>query len=104
MASKAKNREKPCEVGWRSDRLDTQMIGRERITKAANRIMPSISPGRNPRFPHPPVLSVTNHSVPGRSRHLAWGLPPAPSGEGPRSGRARGVQDTATVVECESEI
>jgi hypothetical protein len=44
MTSKAKNREKPCDLGWRSDRLDTQMIGTEATAKIATRIIGSPSP------------------------------------------------------------
>ncbi len=47
---------------------------------------------------------VTNHSVPGRSLRLAPLLPKAPFGAGPRRGRARGDQDTATSIQSESGI
>jgi hypothetical protein len=42
MASKAKKRENPCDVGWRSDHLDSQTIGMEPMAKTTVEIMISI--------------------------------------------------------------
>ncbi len=42
MASKAKKREKPCDVGLRSDQLDSQTIGMEPMAKTTMEVMISI--------------------------------------------------------------
>jgi hypothetical protein len=82
---------------------------------ASGRLTPRIEPGRgkgkeraalhlNSRWQSPGLNSVplgrgvTNQTAPDRAAHLDRVLLTAPSGEGPRSGRARADQDTATGV------
>jgi len=46
MDSKAKKREKPCDLGRRNDPLDTQMIGTDVKMNTAIRIMAPLRPRR----------------------------------------------------------